>query len=58
VQYPALTEEMYAIEVAELEERERWIDEAEEEELWHMTLLAQARHIHVSRGRRRRRRPA
>jgi hypothetical protein len=50
VQYPELTEEMFAIEWAELEEKERWIDEAEEEELWHMTLLAQARHVHVSAG--------
>lgn len=46
VLYPKITEEEYEAELAELEARERWIDEAEEEELWTLTLLKQARHIH------------
>ena len=44
VLHPALAEEAFALEMAELAETERWVEEAEEEELWLATLLAQSRH--------------
>jgi hypothetical protein len=41
--------ERFSIEMAELDEAERRLEEAEEEELWLLTLHQQARHMHVSR---------
>lgn len=46
VLYPSLTEEWRDIALAEVDAKARQVDEAEEEELWMLTLLAQARHIH------------
>ncbi len=40
---PELTTEMLEIEMAELDQQLAQIDEAEEEELWSLTLLAQVR---------------
>jgi hypothetical protein len=40
--------ERFSIEMAELDEAERRLEEAEEEELWLLTLHQQARHMHVS----------
>ncbi|KXZ54748.1 hypothetical protein GPECTOR_4g818 [Gonium pectorale] len=45
VLYPGLVEELLDIELAELKEEETKIDDAEEEELWLLTLSAQFRHI-------------
>ncbi|GLC34318.1 hypothetical protein PLESTB_000742700 [Pleodorina starrii] len=45
VLYPGLVEEQMDIELAELKEEEMKIDDAEEEELWMLTLQAQFRHI-------------
>ena len=43
-----LITERFAIEMNELAEVERKLDEAEEEEMWLLTLQQQSRHIHVS----------
>ncbi|GFR50416.1 hypothetical protein Agub_g12633 [Astrephomene gubernaculifera] len=45
VLYPGLVEELMDIELAELKEEEMKVDDAEEEELWMLTLSAQFRHI-------------
>ncbi|EFJ47258.1 mitochondrial F1F0 ATP synthase associated protein [Volvox carteri f. nagariensis] len=45
VLYPSLVEEQMDIELAELKEEEMKVDDAEEEELWMLTLSAQFRHI-------------
>jgi hypothetical protein len=43
VLHPELQAELMAVEMAELDEAERLIDESQEEELWSATLLAQVR---------------
>lgn len=43
--YPGLTEETLAIELQDLSTLEAQIDDAEEEELWLLTLVQQAKHI-------------
>jgi hypothetical protein len=43
-----LITERFAIEMNELAEMDRKLDEAEEEEMWLLTLQQQSRHIHVS----------
>lgn len=45
VLYPELVAERFAIEMAELDAMDAQIDEAEEEELWLLTLTQQSRHI-------------
>ncbi|KAG2491937.1 hypothetical protein HYH03_009670 [Edaphochlamys debaryana] len=45
VLYPGLVEELMDIELSELKQEEMKIDDAEEEELWSLTLAAQFRHI-------------
>ncbi|GIL91596.1 hypothetical protein Vretimale_9636 [Volvox reticuliferus] len=45
VLYPNLVEEQMDIELAELKDEEMKVDDAEEEELWMLTLSAQFRHI-------------
>ncbi len=47
VLYPELVSEMLAVELSELAEAEAAIDDAEEEELWALTLSAQFNHISV-----------
>lgn len=47
VLYPGLVEEQMNLELAELAELEAAIDDAEEEELWSLTLAAQFKHIQV-----------
>ena len=47
--YPGLVEESMDIELAELKEAELAVDDAEEEELWMLTLAAQMRHVQVGR---------
>lgn len=43
--YPEVHKELLAIELAELDEIEAMIDEAEEDELWSLTLTQQMKHI-------------
>lgn len=43
---PKVITECFSIEMAELDEAERRLEEAEEEELWLLTLHQQARHMH------------
>lgn len=45
VQYPKLQEELLDIELGELKEAELKIDDAEEEELWLLTLSAMSKHL-------------
>jgi hypothetical protein len=46
VLYPEIVAELHAIELAELDEKLAAIEEAEEEEAFHLRLLQQAKHIH------------
>ena len=50
VVYPELVSEMMAIELAELAEAEAAVDEAEEEELWQLTMMAQLKHLQAHFG--------
>jgi hypothetical protein len=48
VLHPELVHELLEIELAELAQAEAAIDEAEEEELWALTLAAQLKHLKVT----------
>ena len=50
VLYPELIQESLELELAELASAEAAIDDAEEEELWSLTLAAQLKHLKVRRG--------
>lgn len=50
VAYPELVSELLAIELAELAEAEAAVDEAEEEELWQLTVTAQLKHLQAHFG--------
>ena len=47
---PELVSEFVQLELAELAEMEAQIDEAEEEELWSLTITAQLKHMQVCEG--------
>lgn len=47
VLYPEISQEALELELAELDELEAMIDDAEEEELWSLTLTQQFKHLHA-----------
>ena len=50
VLHPELVQEMLELELAELAEAEAAIDDAEEEELWSLTMASQLKHLKVWGG--------